>query len=314
MNHDRYDDAYIRAILEEVKTIAMVGASGNSARPSYFVLKYLTGRNYEVYPVNPGLAGKDILGRKVFTSLAEIPVAIDMIDIFRNSEAAGAIVDEALALNPPPKIIWMQLTVRNDAAAARAEAKGVTSGYEPLPENRIRKAFGRDRLARRQLARDYSEEADRRDRVPKAVDRAALSRVARRRPRYVIARSKATTRSRAKFTAPGLGWLRPDLIRGSLAMTALRGDAGSFGAVRNARPGQRRPHRSLLVDGASSNPRKPGEFAAVSAELRVAAHFVSATPAPRGQKSRRRGMRPRVPRRARPGIVCIPVVEPVVSW
>ena len=125
MNHDRYDDAYIRAILAETKTIAMVGASANSARPSYLVLKYLLGRGYDVYPINPGLAGQELLGRVVYGKLADVPVALDMIDVFRNSEAAGAIVDEALALLPPPKTIWMQLTVRNDEAAARAEAAGL---------------------------------------------------------------------------------------------------------------------------------------------------------------------------------------------
>ena len=125
MNHDRYDDAYIRSVLEETKRIAMVGASGNLARPSYLVLKYLIGRGYEVFPVNPGLAGKDILGRKVFAGLAEVLPPIDMIDIFRNSDAAARIVDEALALSPLPKFIWMQLTVRNDGAASRAEARGV---------------------------------------------------------------------------------------------------------------------------------------------------------------------------------------------
>ena len=125
MNHDRYDDAYIRSVLEETKRIAMVGASGNSARPSYLVLKYLIGRGYEVFPVNPGLAGNDILGRRVFARLAEVPPPIDMIDIFRNSDAAGGIVDEALALTPLPKFVWMQLTVRNDGAASRAEARGV---------------------------------------------------------------------------------------------------------------------------------------------------------------------------------------------
>jgi uncharacterized protein len=125
MNHDSYADAYIRSILNGTKTIAMVGASANPARTSFIVLKYLTGRGYTVFPVNPGLAGQEILGRRVFASLAEVPEAVDMVDIFRNSEAAGDVVDEALALPQPPKTIWMQLTVRNDAAAARAEAKGV---------------------------------------------------------------------------------------------------------------------------------------------------------------------------------------------
>ena len=98
MNHDAYDDAYIRGILDDVRTIAMVGASANNIRPSYFVLKYLIEKGYRLFPINPGLAGKEILGQKVHGSLAEVPVPIDMVDVFRNSEAAGAVVDEALAL------------------------------------------------------------------------------------------------------------------------------------------------------------------------------------------------------------------------
>jgi uncharacterized protein len=125
MNHDRYDDSYISEILNSVKTIAIVGASANAARPSYFVLKYLSGRGYNVLAINPGLAGGEILGRPVYAKLADVPHAIDMVDIFRNSEAAAGVVDEALALPSPPKVIWMQLGVRNDAAAARAEAQGV---------------------------------------------------------------------------------------------------------------------------------------------------------------------------------------------
>ncbi|MGD0563808.1 MAG: CoA-binding protein [Roseiarcus sp.] len=125
MNHDSYPDDYIRGILTGVKRIAMVGASANSARPSFFVLKYLSERGFTMLPINPGLAGGAILGLPVYARLADAPGPIDMVDIFRNSEAAGAIVDEALALDPLPRAIWMQLGVRNDAAAARAEAKGV---------------------------------------------------------------------------------------------------------------------------------------------------------------------------------------------
>ena len=125
MNHDSYPDAYIRAILTRTKTVALVGASNNQARTSWIVLKYLLGRGFEVFPVNPGLVGQEILGRKVHAKLSDVPQPFDMVDIFRNSEAAGAVVDEALALAAPPKTIWMQLSVRNDAAAARAEAKGV---------------------------------------------------------------------------------------------------------------------------------------------------------------------------------------------
>ena len=125
MNHDSYPDSYIRAILFGVKTIAMVGASANSARPSFLVLKYLSERGYSMLPINPGLAGGTIHGLKVYGKLADAPGPIDMVDIFRNSEAAGEIVDEALALDPLPRVIWMQLSVRNPEAAARAEAKGV---------------------------------------------------------------------------------------------------------------------------------------------------------------------------------------------
>ena len=124
MNHDAYPDAYIREILKSVKTVALVGASHKPERPSFIVLKYLKDRGYEVFPINPGLAGQEILGRRVYGSLAEVPGPVDMVEIFRNSKAAGPITDEALALNPPPKVVWMQLSVRNDEAAAKAEAAG----------------------------------------------------------------------------------------------------------------------------------------------------------------------------------------------
>lgn len=125
MNHDSYSDDFIRDILASVKTIAMVGASANSARPSYFVLKYLSECGFTMLPINPGLAGQAILGLRVYASLADAPQPLDMIDVFRRSDAAGEVVDAALALATPPKVIWMQLGVRDDAAAARAEARGV---------------------------------------------------------------------------------------------------------------------------------------------------------------------------------------------
>lgn len=125
MNHDSYDDAYIAGILRNVRTIAIVGASANEVRPSFFVAKYLVDKGYEVYPVNPGHAGKMIAGRLTFARLADIPVAVDMVDIFRASAAVPPVVDEALSLDPLPKVIWMQLTIRNDDAAAKAEAVGV---------------------------------------------------------------------------------------------------------------------------------------------------------------------------------------------
>ena len=125
MNHDRYDDSYISGILNSVRSVAIVGASANDVRPSYFVAKYLIDKGFEVYPVNPGQAGREILGRTTYAKLAEVPVAIDMVDIFRPSAAVPAIVDEVLALDPLPQVIWMQLTVRHDEAAAKAEAAGI---------------------------------------------------------------------------------------------------------------------------------------------------------------------------------------------
>ena len=123
VDHDSYSDAYLRSILREVRTIAMVGASPDWNRPSYFAMKYLQAKGYRVIPVNPRAAGQEILGERAYASLAEIPDPVDMVDIFRNSAAAGPIVDEAIPLRP--KVIWMQLGVRNDEAARRAEAAGI---------------------------------------------------------------------------------------------------------------------------------------------------------------------------------------------
>ena len=120
-----YDDAFIRKILDDTKVIAMVGASDNPARPSFLALKYLRARGYSVHAVNPVLAGGLILGEPVYATLADVPGPIEMVDIFRNSDAAGGVVDEALQLRPLPAVIWMQLSVRNDAAAARAQAAGL---------------------------------------------------------------------------------------------------------------------------------------------------------------------------------------------
>jgi len=125
MNHDAYPDSYIRGILNTMKTVAMVGFSPKDSRPSYFVFKYLLERSYRVIPVNPGHAGKEVLGQKIYASLSDIPVPIDMVDIFRGSEHVLPIVQDALKLTPKPAVIWMQLTVRNDEAAKVAEDAGV---------------------------------------------------------------------------------------------------------------------------------------------------------------------------------------------
>ena len=125
MNHDSYSDNYIRDILNTVKTIAMVGISPKENRPSYFAFKYLLDRRYRMIPVNPGQAGKTILKQKVYATLSVVPEPIDMVDIFRSSENVLPIVEEALTLTPKPQVIWMQLAVRNDAAAELAEKAGL---------------------------------------------------------------------------------------------------------------------------------------------------------------------------------------------
>ena len=118
-----YSDATLRRILSTVRTIAMVGASSNWNRPSYFVMKYLQGKGYRVIPVNPGTAGQVQLGETVYASLRDIPEKIDMVDVFRASDAADSIIDDAIAIGA--KVVWMQLGVRNDAAAAKGEAAGI---------------------------------------------------------------------------------------------------------------------------------------------------------------------------------------------
>ena len=119
MNHDDYSNEYILGILRSCKTIAMVGSSSHWNRPSYFAMKYLQDKGFRVIPVNPTAAGQEILGEKVYGGLAEIPDPVDLVDCFRNAEAIPAIADEAIAIGA--KVLWMQLGVRNDAAAATAE-------------------------------------------------------------------------------------------------------------------------------------------------------------------------------------------------
>lgn len=119
----KLSDGEILAILQSVHTIAMVGASDNPARPSHVVMNFLQQRGYRVIPVNPALVGKELLGEKVYGALSEISETVDMVDIFRNSEAAGPITDEAIAIKT--KVVWMQLGVENCAAAERAVAAGL---------------------------------------------------------------------------------------------------------------------------------------------------------------------------------------------
>src|SRR6201985_3311160 len=135
MNHDAYSDDYIRGILNGVKTIAVVGASSNEVRPSYFAFKYLVQRGYDMIPVNPGQVGKSLRGRPFVASLAEIGRPIDMVEIFRSSSHIMPVVDEALKLSPLPKVIWMQLGGRDDVAAAKAEAAGLKVVMNRCPKN-----------------------------------------------------------------------------------------------------------------------------------------------------------------------------------
>lgn len=125
MNHDSYEETYIAGILGEVKSIAIVGASANDVRPSFFVTKYLIDKGYRVFPINPGQAGKEIAGARAYASLADLPEAVDMVDIFRASSAVPGVTDEILCMRPLPKVVWMQLAIRDDASAARLEEKGI---------------------------------------------------------------------------------------------------------------------------------------------------------------------------------------------
>lgn len=126
MNHDNYDRNLIRDVLKTTKNIAVVGASANPARPSYGVIRFLLGQGYNVIPVNPGHAGKEIHGQKVYARLADIDQTVDMVDVFRAPDQLTNVVDEVLAMKRHPKVIWGQLTVRDDKAAAKAEKEGIT--------------------------------------------------------------------------------------------------------------------------------------------------------------------------------------------
>jgi predicted CoA-binding protein len=132
----QYPESLIKSILRSTKTIAMVGASGNEMRPSYFAMKYLLDKGFLIHPINPGMAGKQILGRTVYASLKDVPAPVDMVDIFRDSKAALGIVDEALAEKDRLgiKVIWMQLGIINEEAAAKATEAGLTVIMDRCPK------------------------------------------------------------------------------------------------------------------------------------------------------------------------------------
>ncbi|MBP2315883.1 CoA-binding protein [Azospirillum soli] len=138
-HHDDYTDDLIRDVLERVKSIAIVGASNDPVKASFFVLKYLRDKGYRVIPVNPKLAGQTILGEPVYASLKDLPEPPDMVDVFRNATAAAGVTEEAIAIGA--KVVWMQLGVRNDEAAARAEEAGLTVIMNRCPKIEIQRLF-----------------------------------------------------------------------------------------------------------------------------------------------------------------------------
>ncbi|WP_372884210.1 CoA-binding protein [Shimia sp.] len=141
-----YSDDFLRRVLRQCKTVAVVGVSMNPVRPSYYVARYLGLKGYRVIPVNPGHAGKMLFGEKVVASLSEIAVPVDMVDIFRRSEAVPAIVDEALEVLPGLKAVWMQIGVEHAEAAAKAEARGLDVIQNRCPKIEYQRLFGELRM------------------------------------------------------------------------------------------------------------------------------------------------------------------------
>ena len=144
MSELHYDDVMMQRVLKDTRTIAMAGTSPNWVRPSNFAMKYLLGKGYKVHPINPGHAGKEIWDQTVYASLADVPGPIDMLDIFRNSAAAGDLVDEVISLKDEKqiKIVWLQLGVINHEAAARAEAAGLIVIMDRCPKIEYGRLFG----------------------------------------------------------------------------------------------------------------------------------------------------------------------------
>ncbi len=142
MNHDSYDRGYIADILKTTKTIALLGASPNPDRPSNRVMGFLLSKGYQVFPVNPGQAGKQILGQTVYARLADVPQPVDMVDVFRAAEFLDGVVDEATTLEEKPKVIWAQLGVRDDKAAEKAEAAGIKVVMDRCPAIEIPRLLG----------------------------------------------------------------------------------------------------------------------------------------------------------------------------
>jgi len=142
-----YSDQHLRTILKRTKTIAIVGVSANEIRPSYYVARYLSLKNYRVIPVNPGLAGQTLLGETVYGDVSDIPDDVDMVDIFRRSEAVPPIVDASLARWPNLQTLWMPIGVKNPEAATTAEARGVDVVQDRCPKIEYQRLFSELRMA-----------------------------------------------------------------------------------------------------------------------------------------------------------------------
>lgn len=141
-----YSDVFLRNLLKEVKTVAVVGISSNPVRPSYFVARYLGLKGYRVIPINPGLAGQELFGEAVYPDLASVPDDVDMVDIFRRSEAVPAIVEEALERWPNLKAVWMQIGVESAEGRAMAEARGLRVVENRCPKIEYQRLFGELRM------------------------------------------------------------------------------------------------------------------------------------------------------------------------
>jgi len=141
-----YSDEFLRSVLKRTKTVAVVGVSMNEVRPSFYVTRYLSLKGYTVIPVNPGHAGKQLFGQTVRATLSDITEDVDMVDIFRRSEAVPPIVDEALEAFPSLRTIWMQIGVEHTEAAAKAEARGVDVVMDRCPKIEYQRLFGELRM------------------------------------------------------------------------------------------------------------------------------------------------------------------------
>ena len=141
-----YSDVFLRNLLNDVKTVAVVGISSNPVRPSYFVARYLGLKGYRVIPINPGLAGQELFGEAVYPDLASVPDEVDMVDIFRRSEAVPTIVEEALERWPNLKAVWMQIGVESAEGRAMAEARGVQVVESRCPKIEYQRLFGELRM------------------------------------------------------------------------------------------------------------------------------------------------------------------------